>query len=577
MSRSMGPRVAAASGLVVLLAVSAFLSACAQIPTSGPVQQGEQIRASFDEQVIRVLPRPPAQGLEPEQVVSGFLAATASFEDDHAVARQFLTSDAAARWDPATGVVVYDDRPGLKIERTGRTVVVSAREVGHISGDGSQAPRSGSPIGFRFTVERVGGEWRISRAPDGLLLTRFDVTQTYRSYSLHFLAPQQDRLVPDPVFIPLGRAGAATSLVRSLLDGPTRWLAPAVSTAVPAGTELVVDSVPVENGVALVDLSASVLEASDLDRERLAAQLVWTLTELPDVTGVQISVEGSPLELPDAPAVQSEETWERFDPNGLPASAAALLVRQGVVRRVDGDSAVPLAGPLGSGDFDARHPATSADGSVVSALLDGGRTAVIEQRFLSAELTTVLEGNNLAPPSMDARGSLWLVDRAAGESTVWLLPKGGRLQGVVAPELGNRFVLSLRVALDGTRVAVVVRNRAGQGELLVGRVVRTGGRVTLQAFRPLEDTLTEVRDVTWMSASSVAALGRDQGSVLQPFELGIDGGIDELGGTTLQGIRSVTAAPGFPLLASTSTGGIWQSTTVGWRVYLAGQDPAYPG
>jgi len=93
----------------------------------------------------------------------------------------------------------------------------------------------------------------------------------------------------------------------------------------------------------------------------------------------------------------------------------------------------------------------------------------------------------------------------------------------------------------------------------------------------LEESVKDVRDVTWLTASSLAALGRGRGSVLQPFEIGVDGSVNDLGGAALQGIRSVSGAPGFPLLASTKASGIWESTTVGWRSYLPGRDPAYPG
>jgi hypothetical protein len=563
--------------LAALISALLLSTACAQIPTSGPVLQGDEVRATIDDPVIRVLPRPPAQGLDPEQIVTGFLAASASFEDDHAVARQFLTAEASETWNPTAGVVVFDDNQGLSLRRSGRNLDVTMRELARISADGSLEPRASRELTDRFELERVGGEWRIASLPDGLYLTRLDVARTYRSYDLYFLAPGQDRLVPDPVFVPVDRSGAATSLVRSLLNGPTRWLAPAVETSVPAETSLVVDSVPVENGVALVDLSENVLAASDIDRQRLSAQLVWTLTELPDVTGVQITVAGSPLQLPDAPLVQDEETWDTFNPNRLPDSATALLVREGMVRRVVDGRAVPLVGPLGNGEFLVRHPATSADGSTVAALSRDGTTALRQQPFLSAKVETVLRGRRLAAPSIDAIGSLWLVDRVDSGSQVWMQPPNGRLRQVRAPGLRNRFVVTLRVSLDGTRVAVVIRDRQGEGELLIGRVVQGGQVVQLQAFRPLEDTLTDVRDVTWQASDSLIALGRDRGSVLQPFTIGVDGIIDQVGGTSLQGIASVAAAPGLPLLASTVSTGIWQNTGLSWQPFLRGRDPAYPG
>lgn len=574
MSKCSRPRLRWLAPALMLLLV---VSACAQIPTSGEIEEGDQVRASLDDPIIRLLARPPARGLDPESVVAGFLAASASFEDDHAIARLYLTESESQRWDPDAGVVVYSDTPGLGISREQNHVTVTAREVSRIRVDGSLASQSRERVTFPFRLEREGDEWRIAKAPNGLLLTQRDVDRTYRSYSVYFFAPDQDRLIPDPVFVPVGRTGAATSLVRSLLDGPTRWLSPAVTTSVPTGTQLVVDSVPVENGVALVDLSGNVLDASEVDRNRFAAQIVWTLTGLPEVTGVRITVDGSAWQLPNAPAIQTERTWEAFDPNGLPDNAAAVLVRRGAVRKLEGDRSVPVAGPLGTGDVPVRQPAISADGSKVAALTDGGRRAVLQDTFISSKLRTVVTGNNLAPPSMDAVGNLWIVDRTKSGSTVSWRAESGRVAAVKAPELRDVFVESLRVALGGTRVAVVVRDRSGSRQLLLGRVVRNGRDVSLQAFRPLADSLAGVRDVTWMSADALAALGRDRGGVFQPFQIRIDGGVEELGGSTLQGIQSITAAPGFPLLAARSGSEIWQSIDTTWREVQRGRDPAYPG
>lgn len=562
-------------GVPILVLV--VLSGCAQMPTSGPVDEGGEVNAALDESVIRVLPRPPAQGLDPDAVVAGFLAASASFEDDHAVARQFLTADAAETWQPEARVVVIDDRPPLELERSGRSVRLSAAEIAVINPDGALSPRAGEKIVDRFLLAKVGDEWRIDDLPNGLYLNQFDVARTYRSYSLHFLAPKTERLVPDPVFVPIGRTGAATSLVRSLLDGPTRWLAPAVVTAIPPGTRLVVDSVPVENGIAQVDLSAEVLEASPTEREQIAAQLAWTLSELTDVTGVQISVEGSLLELPSAPAVQTAQTWISYDPNALPESASGVLVRKGVVAQLDEQTPEPIVGPLGSRSLQVSDPAISADGSVVAALVSGGTKVVLQERFVSGSLSTVLRGNKFIAPSFDASGSLWLVDRSKGESALYCRLPTGRLLRVRSPELRDRAVVSFRIALDGTRAALVVKDAAGRGELLVARVVAGTGDIRLQALRPLERSLTDVRDVVWIAADRVVALGGDRTSVLEPIAIGIDGQITPFGGTPLQGINGLAGSPGFDLLASTKNSGIWQSAGVGWRFFSGGTAPAYPG
>jgi len=569
------PRARGAVAAFVLITL--FVTACAQIPSSGPIEQGEQVRAPFDDPLIRVLPHPPQPGAKPEEVVRGFLAAEASFDDDHGVARQYLTDEASQTWNPDAGVVVIDDDPAPSLVATGHDVHLTAREVAFIGSDGSLKPRSGEVFKDKFVVRREGGEWRISEVPNGLHLTRLDVARTYRSYSLHFFTPDQERLVPDPVFVPVGLTGAATSLVRSLLDGPTRWLAPAVQTAFPAGTELVVDSVPIENGVALVDLSSDVLEADDLDRQRLAAQLVWTVTELPDVTDVQLTVEGSPLRLPSAPLVQNQTTWEQYDPNRLPDSAIGLFARRGTIREIHDSSSTPISGPLGNGRFLARAPAISPDGGLVAALSADGGAAVSQERFLPSDLTTVLVGNDLAAPSIDGASAIWLADRVGGGTRIWVQPRDGRIQQVSSPELRHRHVIAMETALDGARVAVLVRGPDQQGELLIGRVVRGGGTVELQALRSVEDSLSDLRDITWSTADTLVGLGRRRGSPPQPFQIGIDGSIVEVAGTTLQGIDSLAAAPEFALLAATADGQIRQLDGAAWQLLFRGRDPAYPG
>jgi hypothetical protein len=132
--------------------------------------------------------------------------------------------------------------------------------------------------------------------------------------------------------------------------------------------------------------------------------------------------------------------------------------------------------------------------------------------------------------------------------------------------------------LDGTRIAVVVRGSSGKGKLFLGRVVRTADTVSLQALRPLGDSIDDIRDVTWQTASSLIVLGRDRGTVLQPFEVGVNTVVDQVAGTTPQGMTSVTAAPGLNLLASRrGSSDIWENDGLTWSAFVRGSDPAYPG
>src|SRR5687768_12972693 len=102
--------------------VSFALASCASIPSGGPVLTSDQEDSSLENQSIRVLARPPRPGGTQLDIINGFLAASASFEGDHSVARQFLTGDAARTWEPADGVAVYDAAAGAATALTSRTV-----------------------------------------------------------------------------------------------------------------------------------------------------------------------------------------------------------------------------------------------------------------------------------------------------------------------------------------------------------------------------------------------------------------------------------------------------------------------
>ena len=250
--------------------VLATVSACAgipsgmsaQVPTAGPIKQGEQVGVEPEDQFIRVIAREPRPGMSSSEVVQGFLDASASFDGGHAVARQYLTAEASADWETNSGVTVYDGVPALS--ELGSAVVMAVREAGTIAENGRYEVK-GPAAEFRttFDLTKVDGEWRIEDLPQGLLLSQSDVDRAFRSFSVYFFNPAFETLVPDPRMVPVIGPGLATTLVRRLVAGPSDWLQPAVRTGFPAGVRLNIDSVPIEAGVARVDLTANAREADD--------------------------------------------------------------------------------------------------------------------------------------------------------------------------------------------------------------------------------------------------------------------------------------------------------------------------
>ena len=112
MTRTHGRRARAAALFAVVLAA---LTACVGIPTSGPVGVG--VEGISDQGAVEPLGDPPPQDGTPEDIVRGFLGASAAgfsrdttsteSGDDFRNAREYLSGEARRSWSPRDRVVVY--------------------------------------------------------------------------------------------------------------------------------------------------------------------------------------------------------------------------------------------------------------------------------------------------------------------------------------------------------------------------------------------------------------------------------------------------------------------------------------
>ena len=389
---------------------------------------------------------------------------------------------------------------------------------------------------------------------------------------MYFLDPTFSTLVPDPITLPVVGPGQATTLTRALLRGPTPWLAPAVRTAVPDGTSLAIDSVPVEGGVASVALDPRVLAADDRTRSALSAQLVWTLTELPDVTGVRISVGGQPLPVPGQGTLQTRESWAAYDPDALPTAAVAYVVDDARVKRIVADAAEPVPGAAGTGNPALGSVAVSLDSAEVAAVSAGGSRLYTGALSTGRPLAVRATGSDLSAPSYDRDQRLWWVDRGAG---VRVLRRGGQATPVTVEGLGNAVVSGMTIARDGTRAALVVR-RGARSELLLARVERRGETLVLAAPRRIESRVGDVQDVAWSAANRLVVLGAEGAAEPVAFLVDIGHGSARPFGAPVEP-RSVAAAPGRVVLAGAGDGRIWQYASGRWTAGPDGAAPAYPG
>jgi hypothetical protein len=577
---------------VVVVVAALCLTACAAIPSSGPVRQGQEQPLAPEEAGVPFIAEPPREGASPAEIVTGFLRANADFSGDHEIARLYLAPNTSQRWRPGAGTVVYEVLPALRVEpvSTG-TVVVTGSQVATIDAEGSyrRAPVD-TELGRSFDLRKVDGQWRIAGLADGLLIRVADVDEVFRHVSLYFLAPSGTTLVPDPVLLPQ-LPGLATKVMNRLLRGPTAALRGAVQTAFPQGTELDVQSVPIENGIAFVRLNEAVRRADEDARQQLSAQIVWTLKQLgSDIESVRITFANDEPITTGVNPDQPRDAWDTFDPDGLRGPVSPYAVRDGVVGRLLGEAEFePVPGAAGDGTLSVRTPGISLDATRLAAVTDEGNSLVVVAMEEGSQPQTVATGADLSKPSWDPLGNLWWVDRASG--ALFVLPSGGtRPVPVVLPELPAGPLQKVAVARDGARLALVA-GTGSEATALVGAIVGSDqldgdgtpeGAVSISGVYVVLPRLTSVTDVAWADANTLLTIGEFDAVPSPPTYVSVDGyEVLEIG--SQEQLVSLAAAPPLrpqenPVVGATPRGRLWTYVIgTGWQRLGPGSDPAYPG
>jgi hypothetical protein len=509
----------AGAGVVLLLAV--LLAGCVSVPVTGRLERVDGQQQSC-QSCVAVEVAPPSPGDDPQQVVDGFLRANANYQPSYKVAREYLTRESAQSWKPEDGVTVYNGSTRVvddRVELVGTTVSV-------LDADRSYSARD-VPLKQLFSLVKQDGEWRIDSPPAGLLVAKYAFKQFYSSYDLFFLAngrPSQAGaapspvLVPDPIYLPMFRSPdqVASALVKALLNGATSWLAPSVTTAIPPGTTLSVDSVTIADGVASVPLSDTVLALPDAQRSLLTAQIVYTLKEAVAIRGVAITVDQQGFRVPESDptslVVPISAVSTQLDPISPNVGNQLYVVHQGKVNLVDAGNGElrRFAGDLGEDPVSSL--AVSVTDTDLAAVTSGGtRLLVTTTAGAGAKARTVLPGvSALARPQFTRFGELWALGRKDGRQLLWRIADGPPAE-VNAPDLAGRDVTAFRFSPDGVRIAFLERTAKGS-RVLVGRVNR-GDRVDIEDLRELStdqvgtSPLTQLKDVTWLDATHVLVLG----------------------------------------------------------------------
>ncbi|MFV0633405.1 LpqB family beta-propeller domain-containing protein [Demequina sp.] len=569
--------------LVSLAAAALLLAGCASIPTEGPVEEGNADVSPVEPLVP--IQEGPEQSDNPQAIVTGFLAASASgVATNFDVAREFLTDEAAALWDPGARTLVYDS--GAVTPEWDEPTALATYEVALASAideSGRRVDAADDQVAqIAFTLEQQSdGQWRISELEDGVVISLANFNRFYRSVDLVFATTDRTTAVPEVRWLPDNNI--ATAAARELIEGPSSWLADAVLTGFPAAASLAVQSVVVTDGVATVDLSAQSAGTAD-ERALALEQMRLTLTALPTVTGVEVNIGG--LEL-------AQEGALTLAAAPVPDALAATIV-QGRLGLWDGT--VMRATPLGSGAVpsDSRGLARSFGGQV-AFIVDEGTLVVsdalagedpplvevdgeLEPAQGQAFTSTRYQGTSLVTPSYDRHGYVWTSETADPSSLV-AIAADGTVTELATEWLKARTVMGLSVSRDGARVAVVSR-AGGQPVVEVAALVRDSNGVPLGVGEPIAmgaGVGTGV-DVSWMDTTTVGVLGELVEGSPTPLWSIEAGGATSVVSTIRDGVEFAVRSGEATLLAVNLEGRVEERSGSSWAPVATGvTEIAYSG
>lgn len=528
---------------IAFAAVAAVMaSGCAGIPSSGPVERVADDRGP-DQSTVRYEPVGPSRGASPQQIVRGYLDAMLAYPVSTGTAASYLTPEAAEAWRSSEGVVVYTD-PDVTLPNSESDtdtddvqVLLRADEIARLDRQG-HFTRSADDPERSYRLERIEGEWRIANPQDGVMVTRTYYGDYFRPFPLYFFDGAGERLVSDLVHLAVGDQ-LPTGLLTSLARGPDRTPG-TLRTYVPGVGDLRPSVTIGDENVADVEFTAALTDLSEAERDRLAAQVVWTLRSVPELQGVRIT-GGTAILSSRGERVHPIESWGGFGPPTGDNSTYALV--DDTLVEIDGADVSPVSGTWGE---DAGGAVDAAVGDDRIAAVMGGRDQVRVTDRAGGE-AFVVDGNGFIAPEWGQNDRLWLVDRGSnGASTRVRVVEDGRTRTLPADRLGGVTVQSIAVSPDGGWYAATARD-GGRTSVYVGPVERdSDDRLTgLGDPRRLPIDVDGPRSVSWISSTRVAFLGESEAGA-QPYDVALDGtdltGGDTGGGPLLPDVGATTLA-----------------------------------
>jgi hypothetical protein len=530
---------------VLTLSLLLVLAGCTALPTSGPVRVAGPQNVS-DDVSVQYLPAGPVAGATQREILDGFLAAGAAAQDNYRVSRSFLTDKFATAWDPTAETLVRG--ASLDYASTGTdSLSISTPILARVSRGGTYTDEKlGATQSFEVKFIQVNGEWRISRAPDAILLGRSTFQSAFQPYSVFFYNSDRTKLVPEVRYFPR-QGDPATRVARAVIAGPSANL-PHATTAFPAGSALVASPIDVVDGRALVDVTSDVIEASADDQRAMLVEMTASLTALSSITSVDLTVDRTVLSI---------STFGSSSILALPlVNDNPVVMSDGVVGFVSG-SRVDSIGLLSERISELEPLSISLDGVAVAAV---GTASGVHR--VGSQTTLVANQRSVVEPQIDDVGAVWWVRPSSPAAvTVW---NGGSAQTFSGPWSSAARIAAIEVSREGSRIAIALNGSAGPA-LYIASIDRdsSGAVRDIAGFHALPLGGNTVIDIAWADAVSVAAITKN--IALSYVELASVGGITEVLGT-VDSPLSISGGNGpSQLVVRNSTGQLFVPRSGGWQ------------
>lgn len=502
--RAIVSRRAALSWGAVSLAT--LVSSCAGLPTNDRVTQHS---SGLDVKSVNTSPARapgPLAGATPEAIIEGFVRAGVDSIENYAVARQYLSSSFASRWNPVGTTRVYRNTVQPRSDDSGTaegTYHVRFQQTATVNSQGitSTFPEAQTET-QDFTVVMEDNQWRINSCPDGLWLDGTEFERVFSPCRLYFYDRAFRYAVPDIRWFP-HTDRYFELLVRTLMIGPASYLKDVAFSALNESMSLETASMS-DNQDVLVRLSGERLDDNRLARVR--EQIMHGLENFSGLGKTEVFYNGT-LIPENAPSGFSAV---KLNP-GVPARTVAINSNGQMVAR---DDYMSSAGEqlLLRGVSQLSSPAMGYSADVYACLAND-----------AASLYTVYQGTArrvwqstaLTAPSFDAYGWVWAAD---GGGVVRAFKPDSedaneRERGV---DIGlswqrNLSFTSVNVSHDGARIAIVASTEGASAVIISGIVRDDAGKpLRLTEMVRLSSSVTP-RNARWAGDQSVVVVNVKNG------------------------------------------------------------------